>query len=465
MSALRTRLVSRILFPLHERLKGHDTVRLRRELERSQWWSAEGLQALQFERLRHLLAEVAAQVPWYRELFRSRGLAAGDFRTEDELACLPVTDKALIRAEGARWRSETATGLIEQRTSGSSGEPLHFALGRQRVAMDVAAKWRAMRWWGVDIGDPELVVWGSSIEQSAQSRARALRDRLFRSRLVPGAALDDAGLDAVLDEMRSFRPKMLFGYPSVLARLAWRARQRGLPPGAFGVTVAFTTAEVLQPQWRRIIAEAFGCGVANEYGARDAGFIARECPAGGWHITAEEMIVEILDESGNRVPPGETGDIVVTNLCGPEFPFIRYRTGDRGALAPGVCACGRALPRLSTVSGRANDALIGDGGARVHGSVFNYLMRDAPGLRAYRIEQSARDRIEVAVVFDGHQPPEGFTPALERIARRYLGAGVRVELRVVTHIPPEPNGKFRHVICRIGDEPFAATAQRPEIRT
>lgn len=460
MTDLQRRLISQVLFPLHERLKGHDTVRIRRALERSQWWSPEGLHALQLERLRSLLAGVSTRVPWYRELFRREGMDASAFRATEDLRQLPVTDKALIRSAGKSWRSEGAGTLIEQSTSGSSGEPLRFALGRTRIAMDVAAKWRATRWWGVDIGDRELVVWGSAIENAAQDRVRVWRDRLFRSRLVPGAALDEAGLDRVLDQMRSFRPRMLFGYPSVLARLAWRAQERGMPAADFGVRVAFTTAEVLQAQWRQIIAEAFGCGVANEYGARDAGFIARECPEGGWHITAEELIVEILDVEGNPVPAGETGDIVVTNLCSPEFPFIRYRTGDKGALEPGVCSCGRGLPRLRALAGRANDTLLGRNGMRVHGSVFNYLMRETAGLRAYRIEQMVRDRLDVYVVFDG-EPPAGFASALEEVARRYLGESVLVQLHPVAHIPPEANGKFRHVVCRVRDD---AESTREEIK-
>lgn len=459
MSELRQRLIAQILFPLHERIKGHDTVRMRQELEHSQWWSPEGLRALQMERLRGLLAVVSARVPWYRELFSAEGMRAEDFHAEDDLCRLPVIDKALIRAAGERWRCEGAQGLVEQSTSGSSGEPLRFALGRQRISMDIAAKWRATRWWDVDIGDREFVIWGSAIENAAQNRIRAWRDRLFRSRLVPGAALDEAGLDRVLEQMMSYRPRMLFGYPSVIARLAWRARERRLTAADFGIRVAFTTAEVLQPQWRQIIADVFGCGVCNEYGARDAGFVARECPQGGWHITAEELIVEILDEQGRPVPAGETGDIVVTNLFSSEFPFIRYRTGDRGALEPGVCSCGRGLPRLRTLAGRANDALVGRGGARVHGSVFNYLMRDTAGLRAYRIEQSVLDRLDVSVVFEGDIPP-GFAAALEDVARRYLGEDVRVQLQRVASIPPEANGKFRHVICRVPEEASAEPGRK-----
>ena len=65
-----TALVSRLLFPLHERLKGHDTVRVRRGLEESQWWPRERLAELQLQRLRALLANAGANAPYYRELFR-----------------------------------------------------------------------------------------------------------------------------------------------------------------------------------------------------------------------------------------------------------------------------------------------------------------------------------------------------------------------------------------------------------
>ncbi len=446
--SLYTRFAAGVLFPLHERLKRHDTVRLLRELEQSQWWSPQRLRELQMERLRALLSAVSSRVPFYRELFRTRALSAEMFRRHEDLALLPVTDKALIRAEGARWRSEGARDLIEQTTSGSSGEPLRFCLGRGRVSMDIAAKWRATRWWDVDIGDRELVLWASAIETGAQDRVRRWRDRLLRSRLVPVGSLDDARIDRILDEIVAFRPRMLFGYPSALARIAWRARARGLPMGEIGVRVAFTTSEVLQPEWRAVIGEVFACGVADEYGARDAGFIARQCPEGGWHITAEEMIVEILDEAGSPLPPGETGEIAITNLVGAEFPFIRYRTGDRGALDVSPCACGRGLPRLSAVAGRANDALLALDGTRVHGSAFNYLLRELSGLRAYKIVQDARDRIEVLVALDG-EIPSAFARRLEQVTRTRLGEGVRLDLRRVDAIAPEANGKYRHVVCRI----------------
>lgn len=445
---LHSQLVSGLLFPLQERLKRHTTTTLLGQLEHSQWLGLGAIRALQGERLHAFMTHLATSVPFYRGWLDEHGLTPADFRDPGALARLPVTDKPFMRAHFEALRSEHAHDLIGARTSGSSGEPLHFLLSRPRISFDIAAKWRATRWWDVDIGDPELVLWGATQENSAQDRVREWRDRLFATRLIPTGELTDARLDQILGIMRQTRPKQLFGYPSALARLAFRAIERGLPMNDLGIRVAFCTSEVLRPEWRQAIASAFGCGVANEYGARDAGFIARECPQGGLHITAEELIVEVVDSTGEPLPPGEEGDILVTNLAGPEFPFLRYRTGDRGALSPLQCPCGRGLPLLQQLSGRANDGLRSTRGGWVHGSAINHLMRDLPGLRAYQVVQHEPDRVSIAIVTD--TPPDpAHTDALEHRLRTLLGDEVRCEVQRTSHIPPAANGKFRHIICTL----------------
>lgn len=443
-----TRLVSALLFPLHERLKRHDTVTILRQLEVSQWLDAERLRALQSARLRTLLERVGADIPFYRPLVRNAIQVDRDAPPTALLAKLPIVDKSVIRANAQEWTAPESHGLIALQTSGSSGEPLHFKLGLHRISFDIAAKWRATRWWKVDIGDPEMVCWNSALENNAQDHVRRLRDWLFRSHLIPTHGLGPTELDVVLENMRHFRPRMLFGYPSALARLAHRALETGYTVNDIGVRVAFCTSEVLRPEWRQAIASAFGCGVANEYGARDAGFIARECPAGALHITAEEVIVEIVDANGQAVPPGVEGEILITNLAGPEFPFIRYRTGDRGKLSTTPCACGRGLPVLDEISGRSNDGLVSDSGTWIHGSAINHIMREIPGLKAYRITQDQPESVDILLVLEQPLPASGADHIAEHV-RKLLGPSTRTHVRQVDEIPPLANGKFRHIICNV----------------
>ena len=361
--AAYTRFVAGALFPLQERIKGHSTVAVRNALEASQWWPSERLADLQRERLKSLLDHAGSHVPYYRALFRRIGFDPRDITDVGDLARLPMLTKGDIRADPELLKSTHAKGLARSNTGGSSGEPLVFYIGKERVSHDVAAKWRATRWWDVDIGDREIVVWGSPIELAAQDRVRWLRDRILRTRLLPAFEMSDAKLDEFVATIRAFRPKMLFGYPSALAHIAWHATARGVRMDDLGIRVAFVTSERLYDDQRAAIESAFACRVANGYGGRDAGFIAHECPAGGMHMTAEDVIVETIDPQGRPVPEGEPGEIVVTHLATRDYPFVRYRTGDIGVLQAEKCACGRGLPLLKEVQGRATDFVVSSSGA------------------------------------------------------------------------------------------------------
>ena len=444
-----TTAVSSLLFPLHELAKRHTTVGVRRALERSQWWSAEQLLQHQVQRLRAFLTDIGTRVPHYRELFGRLGFDPRAVQGLADLQALPLLDKATIRARTEALKHPGARGLARFNTGGSSGEPLIFYIGRERVSHDVAAKWRATRWWGVDIGDPEMVVWGSPIELGGQDRLRAWRDRLLRTELLPAFEMNEAKLDAMVAAIRRRRPRMLFGYPSALSHIARHAAQRGQRMDDLGIRVAFVTSERLYDEQRSGISDTFGCPVANGYGGRDAGFIAHECPQGGMHITSEDIVVEIVGTDGRPLPHGQAGEIVVTHLATRDFPFVRYRTGDVGVLDDQACPCGRGLPMLKEIQGRSTDFVVAADGTVMHGLALIYVLRDLPGLSAFKIIQHSLQRTEVQVV------PEGGTllPATsERIAnglRARLGAGVVVDIRPVPVIAAEKSGKFRYVVSHV----------------
>lgn len=446
--SLATTLIARALFPLHERLKGHDTVARLRALERSQWHSREQLEAQQIVRLRAFLSAIGRDVPYYRQLFAKHGFDPVRVRTTADLAALPLMAKATIRAKSAEMVSCGAGPLKRYNTGGSSGEPLTFYMGRERISHDVAAKWRATRWWGVDIGDPEIVVWGSPIEIGTQDRMRALRDRLLRTTLFPAFEMSAANLDRFVDVIRARRPRMLFGYPSALAHIARHARSRGQRMDELGVRVAFVTSERLYDDQKAAIEGVFGCPTANGYGARDAGFIAHQCPLGSMHISAEDVIVEIVDSEGRAVTPGIAGEIVVTHLATRDFPFVRYRTGDIAVLDETPCACGRGLPCLAHIEGRATDFVVTRDGTLMHGLALIYVVRDLPGVEQFRIVQHDLYRTEVQIVVTS-----AFLPAHERRIvddfKARLGADVDIDVTRVRRIAPERSGKYRYVVSHV----------------
>ena len=438
-------LCSKLLFPLHERLKGHRSVAVRRRLEASQWLTAAQIDALRVERLRAFLTDIASHVPYYSELFARCGFDPQKVQSTAALQALPLLTKATIRAHQADLKAADHGPLARYNTGGSSGEPLVFFIGKDRSSHDVGAKWRATRWWGVDIGDTEMVVWGSPIELGAQDRLRRMRDGLMRSHLLPAFEMSEPNLDGYVASIRRTRPKMLFGYPSALTHIARHAAQRGIDMTDLGIRVAFVTSERLYDEQREVIASVFGCRVANGYGGRDAGFIAHECPAGGMHLMAEDIVVELVDAQGQVVPTGQAGEIVVTHLGTRDFPFVRYRTGDVAVMDERSCACGRGLPMLKEIQGRTTDFVVAADGTVMHGLALIYILRDLAGLKAFKVIQDSRELTRVLLVTEAGFAPESTALIVKGFQQR-LGTDVAVEVALVDDIAPEPSGKFRYIV-------------------
>jgi phenylacetate-CoA ligase len=203
----------------------------------------------------------------------------------------------------------------------------------------------------------------------------------------------------------------------------------------------------LYPDQREVVERAFGAIAANGYGSRDAGFIAHQCPHGALHISAEHIIVELLDESGRPVARGQQGEIVTTHLATKDFPFIRYRTGDMAILSETPCTCGRGLPVFQEVLGRTTDFIRTPSGNTMHALALIYEVRERPGVVAFKFIQSEDLSLELRLVVNA-----GYSQIIEDQIRcgllARLGPGANLLIRQVGEIPPEKSGKYRYVVSR-----------------
>lgn len=447
-SSIYTQIVAKLLFPLHEWLKKHHTVKEFKRLERSQWLSEQAIAQIQAQRLRAFIQSIYQHVPYYRQLFDHLGLTPADIETPDDLIKLPFLTKDVIRDHFTDFTADNAGSLKRFNTGGSSGQPLVFLLGNERVSHDVAEKWRATRWWNVDIGDKEIVAWGSPIELTKQDKIKVWRDKLFRSTLIPAFDLTEAKLLAFIQQIRDTRPTMLFGYPSVFHLIAQTAVKHQIDCSQLGIQVVFVTSERLYPYQRELIEQVFHAPVANGYGGRDAGFIAHQCPAGGMHISAEDIVVEIVDRDGKPVEKGVQGEIVVTHLATSEFPFVRYRTGDIAALSTQSCSCGRGLPLLEQLEGRSTDFVVAANGTMMHGLALIYVLRDIPEINNFKIIQESVQLLRVQLVLENPSDQSCFVD-IERGLQARLGNQVSIEFELLTQIPSEASGKYRYVISKV----------------
>lgn len=435
-------LARHLLLPLHERLRGRSTIPQWRRLHAADRLDPSTWEARRLEKLRALLAHGLREVPHYREQLHAAGLVRPEAVTLEDLGRLPVLERDTLRTQADRliapaWRDR----LIRYSTGGSTGQPLVFYTDKHREACLNAQKLRARAWFGVLPGDRQVDFWGSPIEMDRQTRVRRLKDRWLLNQVVLSASHLSLGrIDAYARFLATWRPRLIYGYPTVIYRVAQHLLDHPGRLGDYRPRLIACTSEMLLPHLRETIARAFACPVANEYGSRDGGMIAHECPEGHLHIFGEQVIVEV-----DRPDADGVGDLLITNLDGYGMPFIRYRIGDRGALAHEPCPCGLPLPRLREIQGRANDFLVGRAGRLIHSSTANYILREIPALRQYQLRQRADHSFDLILV-----PSRPLTGAEEDHIRqglcRILDEAVAVRFHPTQGIPPEKSGKYRWVI-------------------
>lgn len=443
----------RLVWPLHERIVGRATLRYVAELEWSQYAAPDELRVLQGRKLRELLIHAHAKTAFHRQRFREAQVDPERDEPFDALRRLPSLTKHDIRTrcDDMTWR-EAPGGVFRHNTGGSTGEPLTFYFDRRRQGYDQAARIRTHRWFGVDHGDRELFLWGSPIEWSRTDSVKRVRDALFNHRLLSAFDMSPERMDDYLDQIECFRPACLFGYPSSIALLVRHAVSRGRTLNVPALRAVFVTGEVCHPPDRQAIESYFGVPVADGYGSREAGFIGHECPQGGMHVTAENVIVEVLRD-GAPVSAGEVGELVITHLDAYAMPMIRYRSGDVGRLLTGRCPCGRGLPRMEVVGGRATDFLHLPDGTVKHALSAIYAMRSLPDVRRFRIHQSKDYAIHVSVVASDEPTTTLCENAIEGL-RRAIGGGVPIDVAFVDDIPAVGSGKFRYVTSDVAPGVF-----------
>jgi phenylacetate-CoA ligase len=237
------------------------------------------------------------------------------------------------------------------------------------------------------------------------------------------------------------------GYTSSLHALAQATLESELQ--GLNMTVAITNAEPVYDYQRAAITRAFNCPVREAYGMAEIIVAASECAATRLHLWPEVGWVEVM-ENNESLPYGASGDLVCTGLLNVDMPLIRYRTGDRGALAggPGSCQCGRTLPIIGNVEGRADDLLYTMDGRRI-GRLDPIFKANLP-IREAQVIQEALDCVRVRYVPTANFRPDHESAIIQRLKAR-MGS-VEIIMEPVDEVPREPNGKFRAVICALPKE-------------
>jgi phenylacetate-CoA ligase len=427
--------LARALYFAAQRWRGEPVDAVLADLERPR--GLDERLAIQFAHARALARHAFDTVPFYRQAWSASGFSPEMLRDETDWARLPVLDKRVLQERGAELRSSRAPKGALSSTSGSSGTPVTVMRSHLSWAHHHANIFRGWHWLGLDVGDPYAYFWGRPMD-AATARKAAMRDWLFNRERCSAFSLDAARARAFYERIRRRPMRFGYGYPSAVTHFAEEVAAAGLDGRALGWTAVVTTAEMLREHQRERLASVFGCAVADSYGCAETGVAGIECPQGGMHVPVESVMLE-------RVPAeNDTHEVLLTDLHNWSQPIIRYRVGDLVGEPPsGPCACGRTLPRVGRLEGRAGDFVTLPDGRRINGLIPYYIFRPhAKGgqVREYQFVEFPGGRIELRVL----PGPNWEDAASARIEREVTeGLGVPIQLRVVEAIRRMGRGKHR----------------------
>jgi len=250
-----------------------------------------------------------------------------------------------------------------------------------------------------------------------------------------------SSLEQQWDWLVSHNPAYLMTVPSIVRRFAERDDVARL--GALsGIS---TIGEVVDPQLRTLARERFGVAIHDMYSSEEAGCMAIQCPDEDfYHVQAEAMILEILDETGQPCAPGKSGRVVITPLGNFATPLIRYDIGDY-AEASGPCPCGRGLPALKRLMGRRRNLMVTPDGLHFWPSLQARSLQKIIKFRAFQFRQVAPDAIEVWLAAERAATPEQ-ERAMRDVLLGALPCPYRLSFHYVDEFPPHPGGKHEEFV-------------------
>ncbi|MGE4586276.1 MAG: phenylacetate--CoA ligase family protein [Mangrovibacterium sp.] len=384
------------------------------------------LRQLQLSRLQQTVRD-AVRSPFYKELYRRKGISPEQLRSTEDIQKLPFTTKQDLR-EHFPWGflSLPKKEIIRlHSSSGTTGNPTVIFHNRHDIAGWANLMARSLFSAGIRDTDVFQNICGYGLFTGGLGFQYGI-ERLGCLSIPAGAGNSVRQIRL----MRDYGTTVVHAIPSYLGRLYEVFLGEGLDPKCdTDLRIFVIGAEPHTEAQRRRIEEMYGVKAYNSFGLSEMNGpgVAFECTEqNGLHIWEDAYLVEILDpETLEPVPEGETGELVLTTLDRQAMPLIRYRTRDLTRLIPGPCACGRTHIRLDRITGRSDDMFIIKGCNVFPMQIEGVLMRIPEVGSDYRIileEMNGADEmiVEVEVRRDWFKGDVGRLDRLSRIITQQI---------------------------------------------
>ncbi|MEU6111597.1 phenylacetate--CoA ligase PaaK [Streptomyces albidoflavus] len=417
------------------------------------------LRTLQLERLRASLRHAYENVPLYRRKFDEAGVTPDDCRTLDDLARFPFTAKADLRESYPFGMFAVPQADIRRihASSGTTGRPTVVGYTDHDLSVWADLVARSLRAAGARPGDKVHVAYGYG---------------LFTGGLGAHYGVERAGCTVIpasggmtarqVQIIQDFQPEIIMVTPSYLLTLLDEFERQGIDPRTTSLRAGVFGAEPWTEEMRREIEDRMDLHAVDIYGLSEVmgPGVAQECvdTKDGLHLWEDHFYPEIVDPvTGEVLPDGEPGELVLTSLTKEAMPVVRYRTRDLTRLLPGTAR--PAMRRMEKISGRSDDMIILRGVNLFPSQIEEILLRTEGVAPHFQLHLTKRGRMDHLTVRAEARPTAD--AALRERAAAAIGKAVKDGVGVtaaVEIVDPETLERSVGKIRRIVDERAAASA-------
>jgi phenylacetate-CoA ligase len=417
------------------------------------------LRKLQLDRLQAIVGHAYDKVALFRERLQGRKVTPAHMQSLDDVAKLPFTTKADLRDTYpfGLFASSLKEVVRLHASSGTTGKPIVVAYTKDDVAVWTSVMVRSFAACGLHEGDIIQNAYGYGLFTGGLGAHYGAEG--IGATVIP---ISGGNTDRQIMVMKDFGVTAICCTPTYFLHLIDRAGQLGVDLKSLPLRAGVFGAEPWTQSMRKHIESVTNIAAFDIYGLSEiiGPGVAIECPNhDGLHIFEDHFYPEIIDpETGQVLPDGEEGELVLTTLSKWAMPMIRYRTRDITALLPGACPCGRSLRRMRRIGRRSDDMLI-IRGVNVYPSQIEAVLLEVEGtLPHYQIiltRDHGLDQIEVQV----EVTPQVFSDrvsTLEALADKIMDTiervvGIRIK---VTLVEPQTiqrsEGKAKRVFDKRG---------------
>lgn len=455
------------IYDLILRLAHKDIYKYYNRYMQTQWLSRKDLETLQYEETKKILEYAYENFNFYKRKFDTAGVSPKDFKNLKDIEKFPMTGipelkQALKDGEFSHYNEEDVQYFS---TTGSTGTPFVFPINKSSEDQRYGSYFRNQQWYGHSFGKKNARLWRmSKKETELQSKDSFFRNEynklikrpvfwnqlklsIYDSDHPEESFLDDAKLKTFCDKLIENKIKIIESYVSALTLLSDYIVRNNVK--GFEVEKVVSSAEYLSPYARKLIEKAFGCKVVNRYGGSEISTMAHQCGQDDGeclHIISDRILLEVVKD-GKSVPPGEMGEVVITDFYNKSMPFIRFKVGDVAFAEDKnkLCECGRSLHLLRSVEGRINDLFLLPNGNVLVSHVWHKLFREQKEIKEFQIIQRKSDLFDVYTILEN--PDYDYLPLQDEV-QKFL-PGCTVNWHVVDIIKSGSGGKFRHSMSEV----------------